>query len=125
MSDVKRVYSALGYLIKQKHRSSVFYLAELKREYHLISDGDIVILLIHDQSEETYEVSTLNLVGQWVDLDLDNLMMVDGGSLHDLIWRHLKYFNITPDLIYSLYANDTFEYCPRYEAEEFDENEDL
>lgn len=121
MSDQRKVYEALSYIVDQKSRSSAFYLSATDTEYHLLSDGDMVILVTLNRSEDSYEVSTMNFVGEWIDIPLDVLMQTQGGPDYDTVWRHLKYFNITSNNIYDLYANDTFTYQVDYTKTKEDE----
>lgn len=123
MSDPKKIYEALSYIVDQKSRSAAFYLNATDTEYHLLSDGDMVILVTLNRSENSYEISTMNFVGQWIDVSLETLMQTQGGPDYDTLWRHLRYFNITPDKIYDLYSNDTFVYKPSYESEEEQEQQ--
>lgn len=129
MSDTKKIYESLSYLIDQMTRSSKFKLDFLNKEYHIIRDSDFVIMLTHQlpdgEDEEDYEISTMDsFTDRWIDLSLESLMATSGSKDYDTMWNHLKYFGITPDKIYELYSNDEFEYCPRYEQDEdFDEAE--
>jgi hypothetical protein len=124
MAEEKKIYEALAYLIDNKTRSSKFYLEVTGKEYHIVSDGEIVIMLAYSRDYDEYEISSMNLGGAWLDLSLDQLMQTSGSKDYDLIWRYLKYFDITPDKIYELYANENFSYLPEYEADkaDFDEN---
>ena len=124
MSEQKKIYEAISYLIDKKTRASSFKLDILAKEYHVLRDGDIVIMLTYQWEDDEYEMSTINIADRWIDLDLMDLMATSGSKDYELMWRHLNYFDITPDKIYELYANDEFEYCPRYEQDEdFDEEE--
>jgi hypothetical protein len=121
MTEEKKIYDALAYIIDQKTRSSSFFLEATAKEYHVISDGEIIIMLAYDRDYQEYEISTLNLGGKWIDISLSQLMATSGSGDYDLMWRYLNYFNITPDKIYELYSNDSFEYCPNYELNEAEE----
>ena len=123
MSDSKKIYESLAYIIDQKTRASSFKLDVLTKEYHVLRDGDIMIMLSYQWEDDEYEISTLNMADRWIDLDLLDLMATSGSKDYELMWRHLNYFDITPDKIYELYANDDFEYCPRYEVDEEEEEE--
>jgi hypothetical protein len=123
MSEEKKIYDALAYLIDKKSRSSSFYLSATDKEYHIISDGDIVVMLSHARQDNEYEISSMNLGGKWVDLSLSHLMKTEGTTDYQMIWRYLNYFYITPDKIYELYANEEFEYCPNYAADEMEEEQ--
>ena len=123
MSEEKKIYDALAFLIDSKSRSSSFYLEVTGKEYHVVSDGDIVIMLSYSRDYDEYEISSMNMGGAWVDLSLPHLMATSGTKDYEMIWRYLNYFDITPDKIYDLYANENFEYCPRYEADELEEQE--
>jgi len=130
MSNEKKIYDSLAYIMDQMTRSSSFKLDFLKKEYHMIRDSDFILMLSHQlpdgDDEEYYEISTLGtFTDHWIDLSLESLMATSGNRDYDTMWSHLNYFGITPDKIYALYSNDNFEYCPRYEQEEFDEDEDL
>jgi hypothetical protein len=115
--DTKKLYQSVAYLIKQHRRATAFYLPMTDKEYHLLSDGDIVIMLSLEREASDYEISTMNFTGSWVDLELNALMATEGGMDYDLMWRHLKYFNITPDKIYDLYSSASFVYEPHYDTE--------
>lgn len=123
MSHEPKTYSVLSYLIDQKSRSQPFYLETTGKEYHLLTDGEMVLLLTYDRQDNEYELSTMNLVGSWIDISLNQLIATSSSPNYDLIWRHLKYFGITPDQIYNLYSNDAFTYVVNYEKEasDFDE----
>jgi nuclear transport factor 2 (NTF2) superfamily protein len=121
MSERKKIYQALSFLIDKQTRSSSFKLDALTKEYHVLRDGDIIIMLSYEWEDDAYEISTINIADRWIDLDLLTLMSTSGSSDYDLMWRHLTYFGITPDKIYELYSNDTFEYCPKYEIDEEEE----
>jgi hypothetical protein len=123
MDSQVKTYSVLSYLLDQKSRSKPFYLEQTGKEYHLLTDGDMVLLLTYNRYENEYEISTMNLIGYWVGISLDELLATSSSPNYDLIWRHLKYFGITPDQIYNLYSNDTFSYSPRYQIEEPDFDE--
>jgi hypothetical protein len=125
MNESKKIYDALAFLIDQQRRSSAFFLESTGKEYHMLSDGDIVIMLSYEREDNMYEISTINFIGAWIDLDLQALMAMSGSTQYEIMWRHLNYFNITPQKIYDLYSNDSFEYCLVYETDEtnFDEND--
>jgi hypothetical protein len=118
MSEERKIYEALSFLIDKQPRSSKFYLSSEDKEYHMLSDGDIVIILIYHRADKVYEISTMSFTGSWIDLTLNDLVSIDSTSHRDLMWRHLEYFRITPDQIYGLYSSEGFEYCPRYHEEE-------
>jgi hypothetical protein len=80
-------------------------------------------MVMYDRNYDEYEISTLSLAGTWIDLSLEQLMETNGSNEYSIMWRYLKYFNITPDKIYELYANDEFEYCPNYEQDTLEEEE--
>lgn len=121
MDTQAKTYSVLSYLIDQKSRSKAFYLEQTGKEYHLLTDDEMVLLLTYDRRENIYEISTMNFVGQWVDLNLNQLLATTNSPDYDLMWRHLNYFNITPDSIYDLYASEDFVYNPSYEADSTNE----
>jgi hypothetical protein len=123
MNERKKIYESISYLIDKQTRSSFFKLDILSKEYHLLRDGDIIIMLAYQWEDDEYEISTLNIADRWIDLDLLTLVATSGSTDYDLMWRHLNYFGITPDKIYALYANDTFEYCPKYELD-YEEREE-
>jgi hypothetical protein len=112
-----KTYRVLSYLIDQKSRSKPFYLQQTDMEYHLLTDGDMVLLLTYERGENEYTISTMNLVGQWIDISLTDLLATTSSPHYELMWRHLNYFSITPDMIYDLYASEGFQYEPSYEAE--------
>jgi hypothetical protein len=124
MREEKKIYECLSYIIDSKTRASSFFLEATGKEYHMVSDGDIVIMLSYNRDDEEYEISTLNLGSQWVDISLSQLMATNGSTDYELMWRYLNYFNITPDKIYELYANDAFQYCPKYEIENEEEEQE-
>lgn len=121
MDTQAKTYSVLSYLIDQKSRSKAFYLDQTGKEYHLLTDDEMVLLLTYDRRKHKYEISTMNFIGQWVDLSLNQLLSTTNSPDYDLMWRHLNYFNITPDGIYDLYASENFTYSPSYEQESEDE----
>jgi hypothetical protein len=123
MQEAKKIYEALAYIIDKKSKSSSFFLEATGKEYHMVSDGDISIMLTYNRDDDEYEISTLNLAGTWIDLSLNQLMATDGSKDYELVWRYLNYFNITPDKIYELYVSDNFEYCPNYDIESEEEEE--
>jgi hypothetical protein len=118
-----KTYRVLSYLIDQKSRSKPFYLQRTDMEYHLLTDGDMVLLLTYERGENEYTISTMNLVGQWIDISLTDLLATTSSPHYELMWRHLNYFSITPDMIYDLYASEGFQYEPSYEAENNEEEE--
>jgi hypothetical protein len=124
MGEEKKVYDALSYIIDKKSKSSSFFLEATGKEYHMVSDGDIIIMLTYNRDDDEYEISTLNLGGQWIDMALNQLMATNGSTDYELMWRYLNYFNITPDKIYELYINDNFEYCPNYKIESEEEEQE-
>lgn len=121
MDTQEKTYSVLSYLIDQKSRSKAFYLEQTGKEYHLLTDDEMVLLLTYDRYEDEYEISTMNFIGQWVGLSLHQLLATTNSPDYDLMWRHLNYFNITPDSIYDLYASEDFVYHPSYEADNTNE----
>lgn len=123
MSDSKKIYEALAFLIDERSRSSMFRLPQTEKEYHVLRDGDIVIMLTYQYVDDEYEISTIDFTDRWIDLSLEQLMATSGSKDYELMWRHLDYFKITPDKIYELYSNDEFEYCPRYDLDEEEEEE--
>jgi hypothetical protein len=124
MSEEKKIYEVLSYIIDKKTRSSSFFLEATGKEYHMLSDGDIIIMLTYNRDDNAYEISTLNLGGQWIDLPLNQLVAINGSKDYELMWRYLNYFNITPDKLYELYANDDFAYCPKYDTENEEEEQE-
>jgi hypothetical protein len=129
MSDTKKIYDSLAYLIDKMTRSSSFKLDFLNKEYHIIRDNELVIMLTHqlpdDHDEECYEISTIGtFTDRWVDLSMESLVATSGNKDYEIMWSHLNYFGITPDKVYELYSNDAFDYCPSYaQDEDFDEEE--
>jgi hypothetical protein len=130
MSDTKKIYDSLAYLIDKMTRSTNFRLDFLNKEYHIIRDSDFVIMLTHqlpelDKDIDQYEISTMDsFTDRWIDLSLESLMATSGSKDYDTMWNHLNYFGITPDKVYELYSNDVFDYCPSYaQDEDFDEEE--
>jgi hypothetical protein len=129
MSDIKKIYASIAYLIDQMPRSAHFRLDFLQKEYHMIRDNEFILMLTHQlpdgEDEEYYEISTLGtFTDYWIDLSLETLMATSGNKDYDTMWSHLNYFGITPDKIYDLYSNDSFEYGPRYEQDENFDDED-
>lgn len=118
MSEQKKIYQAIAYLIDKQPRSSSFKLDMLAKEYHVLRDGDIIIMVTYEWNDEEYEISTINMADRWVDLTLSALMAINGSTDYELMWRHLHYFGITPDKIYELYSNSEFEYYPHYDTNE-------
>lgn len=121
MDTQAKIYSVLSYLIDKKSRSKAFYLDQTGKEYHLLTDDEIVLLLTYDRREHEYELSTMNFIGEWIDFSLNQLLVTTSSPDYDLMWGHLNYFHITPGGIYDLYASEDFVYHPSYEADNTNE----
>jgi hypothetical protein len=120
MTEEQKIYSVLSFLLDKKPRSTFFYLSTTNKEYHLLRDSEIIILLSYDRGENEYEISTMDFTDKWINLDLLTLMQTQSFKDQEVMWKHLNYFGITPDKIYDLYSNDNFSYVPEYETNETD-----